>query len=74
MFRVYSGPSGKDRISPLEKERLLFKEFENLDEALGWASHIAKTGRAALMIEGDDGTRLGAHEIAGALRHREGVH
>lgn len=74
MFRVYSGPSGKEPISPLEKEHMLFKEFSTLDEALGWASHIAKTGRAALSIEGDDGTRLGTHEIASALRHREDAH
>ncbi len=74
MFRVYSAPSGKEQISPLEKEHLLFKEFPNLDEAFGWAGYISKTGRAALSIEGDDGTRLSAHEIAGALRHRSGMH
>jgi hypothetical protein len=68
MYRVYSGPSGQDRISPLDKERVLFKEFPSLDEAFGWAGHIIKTGRAALLIEGDDGTRLDAHEIANALR------
>jgi hypothetical protein len=72
MFRVYSGPSGgKQRISPLEKERLLFKEFASLDEAFGWAGHIADTGRSALLIEGDDGTQLNAHEIADALHQRE---
>ncbi|MEA2975967.1 MAG: hypothetical protein QOF19_1487 [Alphaproteobacteria bacterium] len=70
MFRVYSGPSGKEKISPLEKQHLLFKEFADLDEAFGWARHISDTGRAALLIEGDDGTQLSAHEIASALRHR----
>jgi hypothetical protein len=71
MFKVYSGPPG-EKISPLEKDRLLFKEFASLDEAFNWAGHISDTGRAALLIEGDDGTRLSAHEIANALRHREG--
>ncbi len=71
MFKVYSGPSGKDKISPLEKEHLLFKECASLDEAFSWAGHISDTGRAALLIEGDDGTRLTRREIANALRHRD---
>jgi hypothetical protein len=73
MFRVYSGPSGQEKISPLEKDHLLFKEFATLDEAFGWAGHISSTGRAALLIEGDDGTRMNAHEIADALHQRQGV-
>jgi hypothetical protein len=72
MFRIYSGPSGQQKISPLEKDRHLFKEFPTLDEAFGWAGHVSDTGRAALLIEGDDGTQLSAHEIASALRHRSG--
>lgn len=71
-YRVYSGPSGSESISPLEKEKLLFKEFGALDEAFAWAEHVGTTGRVALLIEGDDGTHLTKHEIAGALRHREG--
>jgi len=70
MFRIYSAPSGVEKISPLEKHRHLFKEFATLDEAFDWASHVSDTGRAALLIEGDDGTQLSAHEIASALRHR----
>jgi len=70
-YRVYSGPSGVERISPMEKEKLLFKEFVSLDEAFAWAEHVGTTGRVALLIEGDDGTHLTKHEIAGALRHRE---
>jgi hypothetical protein len=73
MFKVYSGPNGQEKISPLEKDRLLFKEFASLDEAFGWAGHISSSGRAALLIEGDDGTRLNAHEIADALHQRQGV-
>jgi hypothetical protein len=73
MFRIYSGPSGQEKISPLEKGRLLFKEAATLDEAFNWANHVSVTGRAALLIEGDDGTRLTADEIAAALRHRTGA-
>jgi hypothetical protein len=73
MFRIYSGPSGQEKISPLEKDRHLFKEAATLDEAFNWASHVSDSGRAALLIEGDDGTHLSAHEIAAALRHRTGA-
>ena len=57
--------------APLEKDRLLYKEFDTLDGALGWARHVNDGGRVALLIEGDDGTHLGKREIAGALHHRE---
>jgi hypothetical protein len=50
-YRVYSGPRGSQSISPLEKDRCLFKEFSILDEALGWARHINNGGRVALLIE-----------------------
>jgi hypothetical protein len=70
-FRVYSGPSGTESISPLEQDKLPFKEFGLLDDAFAWAHHVGKTGRVALLIEGDDGTRLSKHEIADALRQRE---
>jgi len=72
-YRVFSGPSGTKSISPLEKEKLLYKEFERLDQAFNWAQHVGTTGRVALLIEGDDGTHLTKHEIANALRHREGT-
>ena len=57
--------------APLEKDRLLYKEFDTLDGALVWARHVNEGGRVALLIEGDDGTHLGKQEIAGALHHRE---
>ncbi len=71
-YRVYSGPRGSQSISPLEKDKYLFKEFSILDEALGWARHINNGGRVALLIEGDDGTRLTKQQIASALVHPEG--
>jgi hypothetical protein len=71
-YRVYSGPSGSKTLSPLEKEKLLFKEFTSLDEAFAWAKYVGDTGRVALLIEGDDGTHLTKHEIASAIRYREG--
>ena len=67
-FRVYSGPKGSTEISPLEKSHLLFKQLAVLDEALSWAQHIEGTGRMALLIEGDDGTRMNRRAIGEALR------
>jgi hypothetical protein len=69
MFRVYSGPRGSAPISPLEKSQHLYKEFVSLDEAMSWANHIKETGRSALLIEGDDGTRLDKQALAKALKH-----
>ena len=72
-YRVYSGPRGSEAVSPLEKDRHLYKEFNLLDEAIGWALHINNGGRVALLIEGDDGTRLTKHQIAAALQHSDAV-
>lgn len=66
-YRVYSGPKGTQTFSPIDKQQMLFKQFGALDEALAWAGHIDKTGRVALLIEGDDGTRLDRREIGAAL-------
>ena len=70
-YRVYSGPRGSQAILPLEKDRYLFKELSMLDQALGWARHINAGGRVALLIEGDDGTRLNKQQIAATLTHPE---
>jgi hypothetical protein len=72
-YRAYSGPRGSEVIPALEKDRLLYKEFDTLDGALAWARHANKSGRVALLIEGDDGTRLDKREIAGALYHAEAM-
>ncbi len=70
-FRVYSGPRGSESISPLEKDRHLYKEFNMLDEAMSWARHVNNSGRVALLVEGDDGTRLTKQQIVAALKHPE---
>ena len=70
-YRVYSGPRGLESISPLEKDRQLYKEFSVLDEAMGWARYVNKSGRVALLTEGDDGTRLTKQQIATALKPPE---
>ena len=70
-YRVYSGPKGAEKISPLEKDRMLFKECETLDQAMGWARHVNDGGRTTLLIEGDDGTHLTRTEIVAALTHPE---
>jgi hypothetical protein len=72
-FRVYSGPRGSQSISPLEKDRHLYKEFGALDEAMGWAQHINDSGRVSLLIEGDDGTRLTKQQIVVALKAYGGL-
>ena len=67
-YRVYSGPRGSEDVSPMAKEKLLFKEFTVLDQALSWARHVEKEGRVPLLIEGDDGTRMDRRAIVDALR------
>lgn len=67
-YRVYSGPKGSDEISPLAKEKMLFKEFASMDQALSWSRHVEQEGRTPLLIEGDDGTRMDRRAIADALR------
>ena len=67
-YRVYSGPKGSDEISPLTKEKMLFKEFASMDQALSWSRHVEEEGRTPLLIEGDDGTRMDRRAIADALR------
>ena len=70
-YRVYSGPRGSQSISPAEKDRHLYKEFAGLDEAMSWARHINQSGRVALLVEGDDGTRLTKQQIVAALKNPE---
>ncbi len=67
-YRVYSGPKGSGDISPLAKEKMLFKEFSDMDQALSWSRHVEAEGRTPLLIEGDDGTRMDRRAIADALR------
>jgi hypothetical protein len=72
-YRVYSGPRGSQSISPLEKDRHLYKEFGVLDEAMNWARHINDSGRVALLIDGDDGTRLTKQQIVTALKSADSM-
>jgi hypothetical protein len=72
-YRAYSGPPGSEAISAQDKDRMLYKEFDTLDQALAWARHANNSGRVALLIEGDDGTQLSKREIAGALHHAEAL-
>lgn len=70
-YRVYSGPRGSESISPVEKDRHLFKEFNSLDEAMSWSRHVNESGRVTLLVEGDDGTRLTRQQIVTALKNPE---
>jgi len=69
-YRVFTGPPGAEAISPVEKDRWLFKEFTDLDQALAFAHSVQKRGAVPLLIEDDDGTRLDKYQIATALQHR----
>ena len=62
-YRVYTGDSGLENVS-LAREQMLFKEFLMLDDALGFARHLERGGRKALLIEGDDGTRASVALVA----------
>jgi len=66
-YRVYSAPQGTKDVSLLKQNELLFKEFGTIDEALSWATHLSRGGRTALLLEGDDGTRMNKREIAEAV-------
>jgi len=70
-YRVYSGPHGAAVPKALERDRMLFKEFASLDDAMSWARHVNESGLSALLIEGDDGTHLAKQEILAALNHSE---
>ena len=71
-FRVHSGPARSAKLPPpLERDHSLYKEFNTLDEALGWARHVNKSGHITLLIEGDDGTCLTKQEVFAALKHPE---
>jgi hypothetical protein len=70
-YKVFTGPPGSPPISPLEKDRWLYKEFADLDQALAWAQHAKEKGLVPLLIEGDDGTHLDKYAVANALQHRE---
>ena len=70
-YKVYTGPPGAESISPLEKDHALYKELDDLDAALAFASALKRRGSVPLLIEGDDGTCLRKKEIADALQLRE---
>lgn len=66
-YRVYSGPRGAESLSPFDKAQALYKEFARLDEALQWARRLNEGQHVALLIEGDDGTRMTKQEVAAQL-------
>jgi hypothetical protein len=70
-YKVYSGPEGTETVSPVNKDRMLFKEFASFEEALSWASHVKATGRTPLLIEDEGGRKFDKREIAAELVHRD---
>jgi hypothetical protein len=71
-YRVYSGERGARAMSPREKSRTSYTEFESADDALAWAQHLREHGRIALLVVGDDGTQLGEQNIAEAINPATG--
>lgn len=65
-YRLYVAPAGSAEPSVLEWANL-YKEFQRFEEALGFARRINDGKRVALLLVGDDGTRLNRRELAAAL-------
>ena len=66
-YRAYCSAPRSQSLSPIDRERALFREFNRLDDAFNWARQLRKRGAVALTIEGDDGTHMEKREIAAAL-------
>ena len=66
-YRVYSGELGARVLSPRDKSRPPYTEFESADDALLWAQRLRAHGRVALLVIGDDGTSLDKQDMADAL-------
>jgi hypothetical protein len=66
-YRVYSGELGARALSPRDKSRPPYTEFDSADDALMWAQRLRAHGRVALLVIGDDGTSLDKQDIADAL-------
>ena len=66
-YRVYSGELGARALSPRDKSRPPYTEFESADDALSWAQRLRAHGRVALLVVGDDATNLDKQDIAAAL-------
>lgn len=65
-YRLYLGPAGVEDLKPSEGGAL-YKEFRLLDDALQFAGNLRRKDRVALLLEGDDGTRMNRREIAAAV-------
>lgn len=65
-YRLYIGPIGADDPKPREGGGALYKEFQLLDDAIQFARSLGRKDRVALLLEGDDGTRMNRREIAAA--------
>jgi len=65
-YRVFSGRRCRPTFRA-HQERMLFKEFNSVDEALWWARHLDSERPRALLIEGDDACVLNRREIGEAL-------
>jgi hypothetical protein len=65
-YRLYLGPAGAEELKSSEGGAL-YKEFRLFDDALHFARSLRRKDRVALLLEGDDGTRMNRREIAAAV-------
>jgi hypothetical protein len=65
-YRLYLGPAGAEDLKTSDRSAL-YKEFRLLDEAIQFARSQRRKERVALLLEGDDGTRMNRREIAAAI-------
>lgn len=65
-YRLYPGPAGAEDLKTSDRSAL-YKEFRLFDDAIQFARGLQRRGRVALLLEGDDGTRMNRREIAAAV-------
>jgi hypothetical protein len=65
-YRLYLGPAGAEDLRA-SGGGALYKEFGLFDDALQFARSLRRKDRVALLLEGDDGTRMNRREIAAAV-------
>jgi len=58
------------RETVVRKDRLVPRQYRELERAMDWARQVHDNGGTTWLIEGDDGTRLRRHQVVAALDER----
>jgi hypothetical protein len=64
MYKVFWSSSLADPERLPRKAELMPTQFREFERALAYAEAINRSGGTAWLIEGNDGRRLGRHDIA----------